>query len=370
MKEFGLSLEWAIVMFSYEYHLTLEDIRYETDSAQKIFKKDWLSKFTDSINNFLQSQVQDSNSLPSQVQIVYYPDRKLRIFTDFTELKNQVEKLLSNLESPKIPKLVLLNLSLFVIYHPLGLEEDEQYAKLKLSEKFRSRIVQTLESYAETLQVEKYLVTTFKSSYKRFMNDLQEQQFPFNLPLNLIFGGLVGAAVVAVAAAVAMPLVIAVLAPLLAPGLSGAAAISAVLAALGGGAIAAGGFGMAGGVAVIVGGGAILGVGAGTGIGALFTQSPELVIPEAAKFLVAFNDIILAQKNVPPTQIKAEAKELIQKLRDSIRSYEDREFELNINSQTDQKERDNIKKLLSCLNKALEIAQGLLGEFLRKNNLC
>ncbi|MBE9228006.1 hypothetical protein IQ264_21520 [Phormidium sp. LEGE 05292] len=366
MKEFGLTLEWAIVMFSYEYHLTLEDIRYETDSAQKIFKKDWLSQFTDSINNFLQSQVQDSNCLPSQAQIVYYPDRQLRIFTDFTELKNQVEKLLSNLESPKIPKLVLLNLSLFVIYHPLGVEEDEQYAKLKLSEKFRSRIVQTLESYAETLQVEKYLVTTFKSSYKILMNDLQEPQFP----LNLIFGGLIGAVVVAVAAAVAMPLVIAVLAPLLAPGLSGAAAISAVLAALGGGAIAAGGLGMAGGVAVIVGGGAILGVGAGTGIGALFTQSPELVIPEAAKFLVAFKDIILAQKNVPPAQIVKEAKELLQKLRDSIRSYEDREFELNINSQANQKERDNIKKVLSYLNKAIEIAEQLLSEFLRRKNFC
>lgn len=366
MKEFGLSLEWAIVMFSYEYHLTLEDIRYETDSAQKIFKKDWLSTFTESINNFLQSQVQESNSLPSQAQIVYYPDRKLRIFTDFTELKNQVEKLLSNLESPKIPKLVLLNLSLFVIYHPLGVEEDEQYAKLKLSEKFRSRIIQTLESYAETLQVEKYLVTTFKSSYKRFMNELQEPQFP----LNLIFGGLIGAVVVAVAAAVAMPLVIAVLAPLLAPGLSGAAAISAVLAALGGGAIAAGGFGMAGGVAVIVGGGAILGTSAGTGIGALFTQSPELVIPEAAKFLVAFNDIILAQKNVPCPQIKAEAKELIQKLRDSIRSYEDNLSELNINSQASQEERDNIKKVLSCLNKTREIAEQLLVEFLIKKNPC
>lgn len=356
MKEFGLSLEWAIVMFSYEYHLTLEDIRYETDSAQKIFKKDWLNKFTDSINNFLQSQVQDSK----------VPEKELRIFTDFTELKNQVEKLLSNLESPKIPKLVLLNLSLFVIYHPLGVEEDEQYAKLKLSEKFRSRIVQTLESYAKILQLEKYRVKIFKSSYKIFMNDLQEQQFP----LNLIFGGLIGAVVVALAAAVAMPLVIAVLAPLLAPGLSGAAAISAVLAALGGGAIAAGGFGMAGGVAVIVGGGAILGVGAGTGIGALFTQSPELVIPEAAKFLVAFNDIILAQKNVPCTQIKAEAKELLQKLRDSIRSYEDRLSELNINSQANQKERDNIKKVLSYLNKAIEIAEGLLSEFLRRHNFC
>ncbi|XWK87312.1 MAG: hypothetical protein U7127_24430 [Phormidium sp.] len=359
MKDFGLSLEWAIVMFSYEYHLTLEDIRYETDSAQRIFKKDWLSKFTESINNFLQSQVQESNSLPSQAQIVCYPDRKLRIFTDLTELKNQVEKLLSNLESPKIPKLVLLNLSLFVIYYPLGVEEDEQYAKLKLSENFRSRIVQTLESYGETLQVEKYRVKIFKSSYKKFMSELQEQQFP----LNLIFGGLIGAVVVAVAAAAAMPLVVAVLAPLLAPGLAGAAAISAVLAALGGGAIAAGGFGMAGGVFVIVGGGAILGVGAGTGIGALFAQSPELVIPEAAKFLVAFNDIILAQKNVSRTQIKAEAKELIQKLRNSIRSYEDRLSELNINSQANQKERDNIKKVLSYLNKAIEIAERLLGNF-------
>lgn len=356
MNEFGLSFEWAIILFSYQYHLAQTDIAYERDLAQKNLKQRWLKNWTESIQNFLLSQANENK----------YTEQNIYLFTDFSILKSKTQELILNLnlEDFKVPYLVLLGVSLFVIYQPLGVNEDEQYKKLKLCEVFRSSIVQTLELYAEALKVDKGYVKRFKSNYKKFIDELKEKQSL----ISIILGGLLGAVLLAVAAAFAMPLVVAVLAPLLAPGLSGAAAVSAVLAALGGGAIAAGGFGMAGGVAVIVGGGAILGASAGTGVGALLAQSPELVIPEAAKFLVVFSEIILPQKGISSQKIVNTARELIQQIRNTIRSYEDKVFELNINPEKNKAEITNINKVILYLNKALRIAQKLLENFLKNNS--
>ncbi|ODH01495.1 hypothetical protein A4S05_28710 [Nostoc sp. KVJ20] len=354
MNEFGLSFEWAIVLFSYQYHLAQTDIVYERDLSQKYLKQRWLKNWTESIQNFLLSQANENE----------YNEQDIVLFTDLSNLKIKTQELISNQEDFKVPYLILLGVSLFVIYSPLGTDEDEQYKKIKLCEVFRSSIIQTLELYAEALKVEKAYVKRFKSSYKKFIDDLKEKQSP----INIMLGGLLGAVLLAVAAAFAMPFVVAVLAPILAPGLSGAAAVSAVLAALGGGAIAVGGFGMAGGVVVIVGGGAILGASAGTGIGALFAQSPELVIPESAKFLVVFSEIILSQKSISRQEIVSTARKLIQQIRDTIRSYEDRVFELNINTDQNKQEINNLNKVIRYLNKALEIAQKLLEKFLRNNS--
>ena len=66
-------------------------------------------------------------------------------------------------------------------------------------------------------------------------------------------------------------------------GLSGAAAVHAGLALLGGGAIAAGGLGMAGGTAVVIGGGAFLGGGLSSSVMLLFSNSKHLVLRELSK---------------------------------------------------------------------------------------
>ncbi|MFM6137227.1 MAG: hypothetical protein ACKPCP_24280, partial [Sphaerospermopsis kisseleviana] len=136
--------------------------------------------------------------------------------------------------------------------------------------------------------------------------------------------------------------------------LSGAAAVSAVLAALGGGAIAAGGLGMAGGFAVLVGGGAILGAGAGVGVGALFAQSPDAALTQAAKLEVVMKEIVLIQKDIRLAQ------EIIKEQRQAIRSLEDERDDLIVNKEQNKQKIENLEKAIEYLKNALKRNQDLL----------
>jgi tetratricopeptide (TPR) repeat protein len=180
--------------------------------------------------------------------------------------------------------------------------------------------------------------------------------------MNLLFGALFGTVILAVAAAFFTPVIAGFLAPILAPGLSGAAAVSAVLAALGGGAIAAGGFGMAGGFAVLVAGGAILGGGAGAGVGALFAQSPDTALTQAAKLEVVMKEIIFIQKDIRLAQ------EIIKEQRQAIRSIEDKLDDLLRVPEKNQKQIENLKKAIDYLKKALERNQNESASFRKMIN--
>jgi hypothetical protein len=107
-----------------------------------------------------------------------------------------------------------------------------------------------------------------------------------------------GIAIIAIATAGALaPKIAVLLVGTYFNGLSGAALTSACLAYLGGGAIAAGGFGMAGGTIAIVGGGAILGVGVGAGVGgvtgAISLMGEKNVILQSAKLMVSVREVFL-----------------------------------------------------------------------------
>ncbi|MDM3858143.1 MAG: hypothetical protein PT120_25445 [Aphanizomenon gracile PMC649.10] len=84
---------------------------------------------------------------------------------------------------------------------------------------------------------------------------------------------------------------------------------------------------MAGGFAVIVGGGAILGAGAGVGVGALFAQSPDSALTQAAKLEVVMKEIVLIQKDIRLAQ------EVIKEQRQAIRSLEDERHDLILNKE-------------------------------------
>jgi hypothetical protein len=359
VDEFSLSFEWARILFSYQYHLTKREIQAEPDIRKRILKQRWLDDWTKYIETFLHTQFQKEDSSEKECSLV----------TDFESLKKKVRELRANSteDDKNNPYFVLLELSLFVPYYPLGSEEDQEFQTLGLCDSFQKRLLGFLELCAESLGVMMYYVTIFKKRYEKLIDELRERN---SQSLLHILGGLMGAVVLAVTAAFALPLVVGVLAPFLAPGLSGAAAFSAVLAALGGGAIAAGGFGMAGGVAVIVGGGAILGATVGSsisGIGAAFVQSPELVISQAAKFLVAFDKIILMGKK--PEEEVVRAKELIQRIRQTIHLYEDKIFELGLNAQEHQNEIKNCNQVVHLLKKVVEIAQRILWDFMNRYGL-
>ncbi len=352
MDEFGLNFEQTRILYSFQYFLVEADIDEETEFVQKQFKRRWLNLWKESVENFLETL---NNNLE---------ERDCSLYTNYPLLDNAFRRMRQGLERKRSLYSIVLELSLFTLYSPFGTEGDEQFNKLKQSENFRPQIIKRLKYFANELGVEREYITRFKSNYQMWSNEITG----FNQnPFKILLGGLIGGAVVAaVAAAIAIPVLVPLLAPIFAPGLSGAAAISAVLAALGGGAIAVGGFGMAGGMVVIVGGGAILGAGAGTGIGSLFAQSPDLAVREAAKFLVTFNDIILAQRDVSNQEIAESAREIIRRQRNTINELEEQILERQMQRDNDQQEIDNRKKVVIFLRKALEISQNLLKSFLQK----
>lgn len=340
MKEFGLTPEQTRIMFSYQYHLVQADIDSGSNYEKNALKREWLRKWKASTELFLNSQITPSNSPKSSCDII----------TDFELLTNLVESSLITPGNQLTRYLILIEVTLFQPYYPLGDSRDEAFKNLKIADE--ERLTRKLRSFALTLDIDPNCVNRFKSNYKEAIKGIKGGINPW------LVG--VGAVAFGVAAVFATPLIVGLLAPILAPGLYGAAAVSAVLAALGGGAIAANGLGMAGGMAVIVAGGSLLGAGAGVGVGALFGQSPDAALTQAAKLEVVMRDILFMQKDSRKAQEIIKPQEIIKQLRLGIRSLEDQRDELLLNREKNQKEIENLTKAIEYLKKALERLQGLM----------
>jgi hypothetical protein len=56
MTELGLTQEQTRIMFSYQYHLTREDILQESDIQKKKRKQKWLEAWKEYCEKFLQNQ--------------------------------------------------------------------------------------------------------------------------------------------------------------------------------------------------------------------------------------------------------------------------------------------------------------------------
>jgi tetratricopeptide (TPR) repeat protein len=281
--------------------------------------------------------------LNSQIAPDTPQNSSLNLITNFESLKNSVKSHLISPGNQLTRYLILLEVTLFQPYYPLGDSRDEAFKDLKIEKELTAK----LRYFATQLDIDPDCVLRFKSNYKEAIQGIKGGINPW-------FLGAVGAVVLGVVAVLATPLVVGLLAPILAPGLSGAAAVSAVLAALGGGAIAAGGMGMAGGMAVIVAGGSILGASAGVGVGALFSQSPDTALIQAAKLEVVMREIVVIQKDI------RKAQEILKEQRLAIRSIEDQLDELLLNQQKNHKEIENLKRAIEYLKKALERNQALM----------
>ncbi|MBD2299529.1 hypothetical protein [Nostoc sp. FACHB-190] len=338
MQEFGLTLEQTRIMFSYQYHLVLADIEYETDYNIKSLKRQWLSQWKESTELFLKSQINGEK------------DFDFHLITNFDLLTTSAKNNFSNKQNLYV---MLLEVILFKPYYPLGNSNDEKFKNLKIADE--DKLTNKLKYFARTLDVDSSLVTRFKSNYNEAIKEIKGGWNPW-------FIGVIGAVALAILAAFFTPAIAALLAPILVPGLSGAAAVSAVLAALGGGAIAAGGLGMAGGFAVIVGGGAILGASAGVGVGALFSQSPDAALTQAAKLEVVMKEILHTQQDI------RKAQEIIKEQRQAIRSLEDQLDKLLLDKEKNSKKIDNLKQAIDYLKKALERNQDLLVSYTKLTN--
>lgn len=335
MREFGLTLEQTRIMFSYQYQLVLADIEYEEILDKKALKRGWLSIWKESTELFLKSQLSNESN----------PNSYFHLITDFELLKKIVKEINADAGNKLSLYLILLETTLFKPYYPLGNSDDEKFKDLKISDEYK--LTHKLMVFAKTLGIESDIVTRFKSNYNEALKGIKGGLNPWLL-------GVVGAVLLAIVAAFFTPAIAALLAPILAPGLSGAAAVSAVLAALGGGAIAAGGFGMAGGFAVVVAGGAILGASAGVGAGALFAQSPDSALTQAAKLEVVMKEIVLIQKDIRLAQ------EIIKEQRQAIRALEDQRDDLLADKEKNKQRIENLEKAIEYLRNALKRNQDLM----------
>ncbi|NEQ19434.1 MAG: hypothetical protein F6K28_06880 [Microcoleus sp. SIO2G3] len=199
--------------------LVLADIAGDTSFEKKQIKRKWLSKWQDSTEIFLKSQIEKDR----------YTGASFHLITNFELLGNLVRAIRGESGNNLTLYLILLEITLFTPYYLLGDSSDEQFKGLKIADE--ENLTKKLEFFAITIGIDCNLVRRFKSNYKQAIEGIKGGINPWLV-------GVVGAVVLAVVAAFATPLIAGLLAPILAPGLSGAAAISAVLAALGGGAIA------------------------------------------------------------------------------------------------------------------------------------
>ena len=334
ITELGLTQEQTRILFSYQYHLTLEDIMNETDVQKKNQKTKWMDRWKESCEIFLKNQTSEKIS------------SNYKLLADYSSLKYEVTKISKDMKVKTPLYLILMETTFFSPYYPLRGGKIKTLKTLKFSSPKKVRM--KLDEFADSLKIDRGFIDRYNSSLKISLKGIS------GFWTKLLWGSLIGAIIIAATGGFAAPAI----GVLLAGGeLVGAAASLAGLAALGGGAIATGGLGIAGGIAVVVGGGAILGAGAGAGIGSLLSASPDFAITQAAKLEVVMKEITLnVQKDIRIAQ------ELIKEQRNAIRVLEDELLELKKHQERNKGKISNLQKSIKYLRNAIERNEKLFVE--------
>lgn len=291
IDKFGITLEQTEILYNLEYLKTRNDIAATSTrinrEAIKSLKGDWLREW----KRFMEEGFAEFTGVEGAELHWYSREELLRRISGLDP------------EKPWL-RLVLLEAMIFEPYFPLSVVKNEK-GEEKPSPKYK-----TLESringynsnmgdlFLDSLFGGKYstqgFITRIRKTYNKVINELNEV-----LKRMLVTLGITAAvALVAVfTAGVFAPSIAVALVGAQFAGLHGAALVSACLAYIGGGAIAAGGFGMAGGITAIVGGGALIGMGVGAGAGAAvgatgIAQKKNAVL-QSAKLLVSVREVFL-----------------------------------------------------------------------------
>lgn len=123
---------------------------------------------------------------------------------------------------------------------------------------------------------------------------------------------------------------------------------------LGGGAIAAGGFGITGGIVVLVGGALLFGGGAGAGIGTLAASSSAIVLTELAKMEVVLKEIILGIQR--DTQMM---QEIIMSMNDNLNEMRKEVIILKMENEKNKNKIKNLEESIEYLKKAIDEFQNM-----------
>ncbi len=263
-----------------------------------------------------------------------------------------MEKISKEIEDRSWIDLLALELSRFMPYYQLGLEENKAYKKLRLKTDYLADVFCKGQDYISNSDVK-----AIQKSYTHAVGTITGNR------KKVAAAAVTTLAVTAVTAGGALffaPEIAVLIAGDAVVGLSGAALTSASLAFIGAGSLAVGGMGMAGGTAILTGGGALIGL-AGSGVTTAATiavqSSESFVQSECAKLLTFCSEI--AVKKYGRYDIALLAQEGMRNCAEELRS------EIgqlpNAENKPDKKIISQMKKSLKCMERCERALEKLHG---------
>lgn len=329
-----LNSDQTRLLYSFQSMMVAFDILNTKKKDLALAKSKWKDEWEDSVCESLET------------------DRNEFFIRSGRQAFDLMEKISNEIEDRSWIDLLILELSRFMPYYQLGLEENKAYKKLRLKTDYLADVFCKGQDYISNSDVK-----TIQKSYTHAVGTITGNR------KKVAAAAVTTLAVTAVTAGGALffaPEIAVLIAGDAVVGLSGAALTSASLAFIGGGSLAVGGMGMAGGTAILTGGGALIGL-AGSGVTTAATvavqSSESFVQSECAKLLTFCSEI--AVKKYGRYDIALLAQEGMRNCAEELRS----EIEQlpNAENKPDKKIISQMKKSLKCMErceKALEKLHG------------
>lgn len=329
-----LNSDQTRLLYSFQSMMVAFDILNTKKKDLALAKSKWKDEWEDSVCESLET------------------DRNEFFIRSGRQAFDLMEKISNEIEDRSWIDLLVLELSRFMPYYQLGLEENNAYKKLRLKTNYLADVFCKGQDYISNSDVK-----AIQKSYTHAVGTITGNR------KKVAAAAVTTLAVTAVTAGGALffaPEIAVLIAGDAVVGLSGAALTSASLAFIGGGSLAVGGMGMAGGTAILTGGGALIGL-AGSGVTTAATiavqSSESFVQSECAKLLTFCSEI--AVKKYGRYDIALLAQEGMRNCAEELRS----EIEQlpNAENKPDKKIISQMKKSLKCMERcerALEKLQG------------
>lgn len=329
-----LNSDQTRLLYSFQSMMVAFDILNTKKKDLALAKSKWKDEWEDSVCESLET------------------DRNEFFIRSGRQAFDLMEKISNEIEDRSWIDLLVLELSRFMPYYQLGLEENKAYKKLRLKTDYLADVFCKGQDYISNSDVK-----AIQKSYTHAVGTITGNR------KKVAAAAVTTLAVTAVTAGGALffaPEIAVLIAGDAVVGLSGAALTSASLAFIGGGSLAVGGMGMAGGTAILTGGGALIGL-AGSGVTTAATvtvqSSESFVQSECAKLLTFCSEI--AVKKYERYDIALLAQEGMRNCAEELRSKI--EQLPNAENKPDKKIISQMKKSLKCMERCERALEKLHG---------
>lgn len=315
----GLDMDQTEILYNFQFLKTVEDIKNEKNQTLKEEKTKWLNEWQNGIELVFSET---------------YQDYIIEWVKDEEELKNWIS--IKKVESNSIwLDLVILETYVFEPYYPLNTSDKKNKLKYKSKNSW-------LEEFIVSNFMSEELYSEMKKTYKKSFGKITKKK---NFYINTVLASIGLALLFTGLGAVFAPQIAVALFGSQFSGLYGAALTNAVLAYIGGGAIAAGGFGVAGGTMVIAGGGALLGLNIGMMSSSTFVLVKEVLVNPTQNIILCSKLLTVVKVFVLNKDNDIElAKTFYNEFNNSISNLDNLDYETELDM--DKKNQKDLKKSL------------------------